>query len=106
MLLFIVVTPELFLIFFFNIYIAGNETVCDVESEDNDDNCKFDLKLIDGVEKLEEPKEGMIFNSLDELASHYRTYAKQQGFGVVQKNKKKNASVYTLHHHIMCSPRQ
>jgi hypothetical protein len=55
MLLFIVVTPELFLIlfFFFNIYIAGNETVRDVESEDNDDNCKFDLKLIDGVEKLE-----------------------------------------------------
>jgi hypothetical protein len=52
MLLFIVVTPELFLIlFFFNIYIAGNETVCDVESEDNDDNCKFDLKLIDGVKK-------------------------------------------------------
>jgi cell fate (sporulation/competence/biofilm development) regulator YmcA (YheA/YmcA/DUF963 family) len=47
------------------------------------------LKLIDGVEKLEEPKEGMKFYSLDELASHYRTYAKQQGFGVVQKNKKK-----------------
>jgi hypothetical protein len=61
------------------------------------------LKLIDGVEKLEEPKEGMKFNSLDELASHYRTYAKQQGFGVVQKNKKKDASGYTHYITLSCA---
>jgi predicted secreted hydrolase len=83
MLLFIIVSSELFFICF---DIFGNETIYDVESKDNDDNCKYDLKLIDGVEKVEEPKEGMTFKSLEELASHYRSYAKQQDFGVVQKN--------------------
>jgi zinc finger SWIM domain-containing protein 3 len=71
--------------------------------EDNDANCKNDMKLIDGVENVEEPKQGMIFNSLDELASHYRTYAKQQSFEVVQKNKRKHASGFTCYITLSCA---
>jgi hypothetical protein len=52
---------------FIHFDIVRNETVYDVESEDNDGNCKNDMKLIDGVENVEEPKQGMTFNSLDEL---------------------------------------
>jgi hypothetical protein len=85
MLLFIVVSSK---ICFIHFVITGNKTVDDVESKDNDENCKNEMKLIDGVENVEEPKQGMTFNSLDELASYYKTYAKQQRFGVVQRNKK------------------
>jgi hypothetical protein len=64
------------------------------------------MELIDGVENVEEPKEGMTFDSLDELASHYRTYAKQQGFGVVKRSKKKACKwAYMLHYPRMCTSR-
>lgn len=53
------------------------------------------MKLIYGVENVEEPKEGMAFDSLDELAFYYRTYAKQQGFEVVKRSQKKHASGHT-----------
>jgi len=83
--------------------IAGNKNVYDIVPEDNDVNCKNDMKLLDGVENVEEPKQGMIFNSLDELASHYRTYAKQQGFRVVQKNKRKHASGHMCYITLSCA---
>jgi hypothetical protein len=100
MLLFIVVSSKLCFICF---DIDGNETLYDVDSEDNEDNCKYDLKFIDGVENVEEPKEGMTFSSLDELLFYYRSYAKQQGFGVVQKNKKKHVSGYTHYITLACA---
>jgi hypothetical protein len=61
------------------------------------------MKLIDGVENVEDPKEGMTFDSLDELASHYRTYAKQQGFGVVKRSKKNHASGHTRYITLACA---
>jgi hypothetical protein len=61
------------------------------------------MKLIDGVENVEEPKQGMVFNSLDEIALHYRKYGKQQGFGVVQKNKRKNTSGHTCYITLSCA---
>jgi hypothetical protein len=61
------------------------------------------MKLIDGVENVDEPKQGMVFNSLDELALHYRKYGKQQGFGVVQKNKRKNTSGHTCYITLSCA---
>ncbi|GLT69411.1 hypothetical protein SLA2020_415660 [Shorea laevis] len=61
--------------------IAGNEIVADVESKDNVDKDKSNV---------EEPKQGMTFSSLDEVNFYYKSYAKQEGFGVVQKKNKKN----------------
>ncbi|XP_062155261.1 protein FAR1-RELATED SEQUENCE 5-like [Alnus glutinosa] len=83
--------------------IDQNETANDTESEDNDVNCKNDMKLIDGVENVEEPKQGMVFNSLDEIALHYRKYGKQQGFAVVQKNERKNTSGHTCYITLSCA---
>jgi hypothetical protein len=52
-------------------------------------NCRSKHKLIDEDKNVKEPKEGMLFGSIEELLEHYRNYAKQEGFGVVQKKKKK-----------------
>jgi len=68
----------------------GIETVADEQLKDGVDNCSSKLKLIDEVKNAEEPKEGMLFGSIEELHEYYRSYAKQEGFGVVQKKKKKN----------------
>jgi hypothetical protein len=59
--------------------------------KDSVDNCrsKLKLKLIDEVKNVKEPKDGMLFGSIEELLEYYRNYAKQEGFGVVQKKKKK-----------------
>ncbi|XP_062154856.1 uncharacterized protein LOC133862945 isoform X1 [Alnus glutinosa] len=66
------------------------ETVADEQLKDGVDNCSSKLKLIYEVKNVEEPKEGMLFGSIEELHEYYRSYAKQEGFGVVQKKKKKN----------------
>lgn len=61
------------------------------ELNDNEDNVVL-LEMINGDEKVEEPKTSMIFTSLDEAISYYRKFAKQSGFGVLTrttKNKKK-----------------
>jgi len=44
-------------------------------------------------EKVEEPKESMIFSSLDEVCSYYRKYAKQAGFGIAQRSSRKNKGI-------------
>jgi hypothetical protein len=80
MLLFIVVSSEPCFIHF---GIDDNEIEYGLESEDNEDNYKYELKLIDGDENVEEPKKGMTFNSIKELSFYYRCYAKKEGFGVV-----------------------
>jgi len=68
----------------------GIETVVDEQLKDGVENCSSKLKLIDKVKNVEQPKEGMLFGSIEELHEYYRSYAKQEGFGVVQKKKKKN----------------
>jgi hypothetical protein len=39
------------------------------------------LKLIDEIENVEKPKQGMAFSSTKELNMYCRSYAKKEGFG-------------------------
>jgi hypothetical protein len=71
------------------LYIDGNLNVCDLEMDDKEDT-DAQYKIIDGDEKVEEPKELMVFSSEEEVCLYYRTYAKQVGFGVVKRGKKKS----------------
>jgi hypothetical protein len=48
------------------------------------------LKLIDEIENVEKPKQGMAFSSTKELNMYCRSYAKKEGFGVVQKKIRKD----------------
>ena len=98
-----------FIYFLFFIYscfirfdIDGNEVEYDVELEVNNDN-KYDLKLIDEVANVKIPKEGMLYSSLEELEICYKTYAKQQGFGVVIKTTKNDASGYKRYITLACA---
>jgi hypothetical protein len=100
MLLFIVGSSELF---FIRLDIAGNETVADVELTDSVDNCSTEFKLIDEVENVKEPKEAMIFSSIEELSNYYRSYAKHEVFDVVRKKQKKNESGYAHYISLGCS---
>jgi hypothetical protein len=68
----------------------GNEIVTNKQLKDDSlVNCRSKHKFIDEDKNVEEPKEGMLFGSIEELLEHYRNYAKQEGFGMVQKKKKK-----------------
>jgi hypothetical protein len=95
MLLFIVglFTPCLFIYFHFVIDGNGNEIVADEQLNDSVVNCWFKAKLIDGDKLVEEPKNGMLFGSIEEVLDYYRNYAKQVGFGVIQKKKKKSMKI-------------
>ena len=81
--------------------IDENEAVCDVKLEVND-NKKLEYKLIDGVENVDQPKAGMLFSSLKKLSTYYEIYAKQQGFGVVIRNRKKDADENTNYITLAC----
>jgi hypothetical protein len=72
---------------FIRLDIDGVLTVAE-QLKESVDNCSSKLKLVQDVENVEEPKNGMTFNSIEELHAYYRSYAKQEGFGVVQKKKK------------------
>jgi hypothetical protein len=48
-----------------------------------DTNAQY--KIIDGNEKVEEPKELMVFSLEEGVCLYYRTYAKQVGFSVVKR---------------------
>ncbi|XP_062173728.1 protein FAR-RED IMPAIRED RESPONSE 1-like [Alnus glutinosa] len=67
----------------------GNEIVANDQLNDGVDNCRSKAKLIDGDKVVEEPKSGMLFDSIEEVVDYYRNYGKQAGFGVTQKKKKK-----------------
>jgi hypothetical protein len=67
----------------------GNEIVVDEQLNDSVVNCRSKAKLIDGDKVVEEPKNSMLFGSMEEVIDYYRNYAKQAGFGVTQKKKKK-----------------
>jgi hypothetical protein len=87
MLLFIV---GFFTLCFICFDIDENETVANEQLKDDSlVNCRSKHKLIDEEKKVKEPKEGMLFGSIEKLLEYYRNYAKQEGFGVVQKKKKK-----------------
>lgn len=87
MLLFII---DFFTLCFICFDTGGNETVANEQLKDDSlVNCHSKHKLIDEEKNVKEPKEGMLFGSTEELLEYYRNYAKQEGFGVVQKKKKK-----------------
>jgi hypothetical protein len=71
MLLFIVVLYKIFI----RLDIDGKETVVE-QLKDSVDNCNSKLKLIEEVEIVKEPKNGMIFSSIEELHAYCRSYAK------------------------------
>lgn len=41
------------------------------------------------VDRIEEPKVGMIFDSIDDVVEFYRKYAKEKGFGMSIRTSKK-----------------
>jgi hypothetical protein len=47
--------------------------VCDLELDDKEDN-EPQYKMIDVNDKVEEPKELMMFNSFEEVEGYYRRY--------------------------------
>ncbi|XP_062153444.1 protein FAR1-RELATED SEQUENCE 4-like [Alnus glutinosa] len=58
------------------------------ELDDKEDN-EPQYKMIDVNDKVEEPKESMMFDSLEEVEDYYRKYGRQVGFGVVKRTGKK-----------------
>jgi len=60
----------------------------DEELNNEEDNVVL-LKMIDGDEKVEEPKPSMTFTSVEEVRTYYRKFAKQAGFGVLTRTTKK-----------------
>jgi hypothetical protein len=64
--------------------------ISDEELNDEEENVVLHTMLRDD-EKVEEPKELMTFSSIEEVCSYYRTYAKQAGFGVIQRSSRKKA---------------
>jgi hypothetical protein len=60
----------------------------DEELNNKEDNVVL-LKMINGDEKVEEPKPFMTFTSEEEVRTYYRKFAKQAGFGELTRNTKK-----------------
>jgi len=56
--------------------------------DDKEDN-EPQYKMIDLNDKVEKPKELMMFDSLEEVEEYYRKYGQQVGFGVVKRTGKK-----------------
>ena len=83
--------------------LAENETVADLVSEDNVDNGKSVLKLIDEVENVEKHIKGMAFSFINELNIYYRSYAKKKSFGVVQKKMKNDEKGYVHYLSLGCA---
>jgi hypothetical protein len=54
------------------------------DKEDNEPQ----YKMIDANDKVEEPKELMLFDSLEEVEEYYKKYGQQVGFGVVKRTGK------------------
>jgi hypothetical protein len=73
----------------------------DLELDDKEDH-DSQYKIIDGDEKVQEPKELMVFSSKEEVCLYYTTYAKQAGFGVLKRGKKKNKDGSTKYIILAC----
>lgn len=52
-------------------YLFDSFFICDLELDDKEDNEPLH-KMIDGNDKVEEPKEFMMFDSLKEVEDYYR----------------------------------
>ncbi|KAI7984674.1 hypothetical protein LOK49_LG15G00358 [Camellia lanceoleosa] len=58
--------------------------------EHNEGNIENQLEKTSNVEeKVEDPKVGMLFDSIDELVEFYKLYGKAKGFGVSIRTSKK-----------------
>ncbi|CAL5406295.1 unnamed protein product [Camellia sinensis] len=56
-------------------------------NEDNIENQKEEMGNVE--DKVEDPKMGMMFNSINELMKFYTRYAKEKGFAVAKRTSKK-----------------
>ena len=88
--------------YFIHLDITGNKAVYDVELKVNDDN-KYNFKLINEVKNVKTPMEGMLFSFIDELSVYYKSYTKQQGFGVIIRNTKNDAHGYIRYITLACA---
>ena len=64
----------------------------------NDDSIEMKLekdKVPDVANKIDEPKEGMEFDSLDELMAFYASYTKEKCFAVDKRTSKKVGGILT-----------
>jgi hypothetical protein len=66
--------------------------ISDEELSDKEENVVLPVVLKDD-EKVEEPKESMTFSSIEEVCSYYRKYAKQAGFGILQRSSRKKKGI-------------
>jgi hypothetical protein len=60
----------LFIYFCYVVY--GNKTVSDEDDNNGKGKGKFEWKLVSEYENIEQPWQGMMFSSIDELFSYYR----------------------------------
>jgi hypothetical protein len=58
--------------------------------------------MIDGDDKVEEPKELTVFDSLKEVEDYYRKNGQQVGFGVVKRSRKKGKDRRERHITLSC----
>jgi hypothetical protein len=75
------------LFIYFCCVVYGNKTISD---EDNNNGKgkgkgKSKWKLVSEYENIEQPRQGMMFSSIDELFSYFRWFGWKSGFRVVKK---------------------
>nr|POF16174.1 protein far1-related sequence 8 [Quercus suber] len=81
-----------------------------VEVESNEGNIENEIVELNemvetkGVEnKVEDPKLGMMFDSIDDAVIYYRRYAKEKGFAVAKRTSKKGNDGAVRYVTIACS---
>ncbi|GMP91217.1 hypothetical protein CsSME_00042001 [Camellia sinensis var. sinensis] len=66
--------------------------------EHNEGNIENESEKTSNVkEKVEDPKVGMLFDSIDELVEFYKLYGKAKGFGVSIRTSKKGTDGKVRH---------
>ena len=84
--------------------LSENETIGDSEnSNENDDSSENEMEETTDVKgTIEDPKIGMVFDSVDEVHKYYAEYAKQNGFAVSKKSSKKDSDGEKKYFTIAC----
>ena len=77
-----------------SVYIGVDDEIVAIE-HDND-------KVTDLEDQVDEPTEGMEFDSLDELMAFYVRYAKEKGFAMAKRSSEKVGEILT-HVYMECT---
>lgn len=70
-------------------------------NEDNIENQKEEMGNVE--DKVEDPKTGMMFNSIDVLMKFYTRYAKEKGFAVAKRTAKKGDDAEVRYVTVACN---